>query len=231
VANFLVIDRPPDATAPAPHAAAGAHGAPAAPAENAITLGQLLKTPAFWAVTLAAIAPTTGAVILTANMVPMAASWGLTAAQGATLLSMQSLVGIAGTLIFGWVADRLGGVRALALLAFGATILWALLYLLPPSFVVLAGLIGVAGLLGAGSLPVNGAALSELFGRESFSRVYGIFNLVNLPFGVACVPISAMIFQRTGSYAGAILAQAIFFAIAIALASFARAHPPQTQTA
>jgi MFS family permease len=221
VANFFVIDRPPDVSS---QPATGDTPAAAPAAVSAIPVRQLLKIPAFWAITLAAIAPITGAVILTTNMIPMAATWGLTASQGAILLSMQSIVGIAGTLIFGWVADRLGGVLSLALIVFNAAILWLLL-LLHPSFILLALLVGLIGLHHSGSLPVTGAALSELVGRESFSRAYGIFNLINLPFAVFCVPLSAHIYSNSGSYSGAILVQAIFFAVVLPLALFARRRP------
>jgi MFS family permease len=219
-ANFFVIDWPPDAS-PRP-AADSPHGAAQPAAVGGVSVGTLLKSPKFWAITLAGIAPITGAVILTANMVPMAAAWGLTAAQGAVLLSMQSIIGIAGTLIFGWVVDRLGGVLSLALVVFDGAILWALL-LLHPSFEVRALIVGLIGLHGSGSLPVTGAALSELFGRESFSRVYGIFNLINLPFAVLCVPLSAYIYARTGSYADAVIGEAALLAIAIPSALLARA--------
>ena len=72
---------------------------------------------------------------------------------------------------------------------------------------------------------MSSAALSELFGTESFSRVYGIFNLINLPFAVLCVPATAMIYGRTGSYTDAILVQILFFALAVPLALIARAAP------
>jgi hypothetical protein len=42
-------------------------------------------------------------------------------------------------------------------------------------------------------------ALSEGFGRENFSRAYGLVNLINLPFSVVSVPAASMVYARTGS--------------------------------
>jgi MFS family permease len=214
VANLFVIDQIPGVEAAAPTADTPA-------ADGAMTMPQLLRSPRFWLVMLATIASVTGSVLITANMVPIASGWGLSATLAATLLTVQSLVGIAGTVFFGWVADRLGGVATLAILLFDAAILWALL-LIGPGFVSAAVIVGLIGLHGAGAMPVLGLAITELFGRESYSRAFGLFNIVNLPFGVLCVPASALVYARTGSYAAVIMGQAAFLLFGALLAFFAR---------
>jgi MFS family permease len=219
IANFFVIDRPPASDSAARAADTnGAHG-PAAP--GAMTMAMLLRSPLFWALMLAYIASITGSILITSQMVPLARSWGMSATLAATLISIQSFAGIGGTVLFGWVADRLGGALALAILVFDAALLWTLLLFQPafPAAVVIVGLIGVHG---AGAIPVLGVALSESFGRESFSRAYGLVNLVNLPFAVVSVPAAAMVFAHTGSYAGAIVGQVAFLALGSVLVLFAR---------
>lgn len=208
-ANLFIVDHPPGAAAAA-EAAAGAHG-PAG--EGALTTPQLLKSPVFWAMALAFMASAAASIVLTAHMVPIARTWGVSATLAATLLSIQAFAGIAGTVVFGWVADRLGGTRALFLVAFDAALLWLLLLLELP-FPLKAGIVALIGLHGAGALPVMSVALSERFGRESFSRAFGLTNLVNLPVSVVCVPAAALVYTRTGSYAGAIVGVAAFLALA-----------------
>lgn len=211
VANFFIVDRPPgQEAATAPADGHGAHGAPAT--AGAMTMAQLLRTPRFWALSLAFMASAAGSIVLTSHMVPMAQSWGIAAALAATLLSVQSLVGIAGTIVFGWITDRLGGALTLAILVFDSAVLWLLLLLHLP-FAATVVIIGLIGLHGAGAVPVMSVALSEAFGRESFSRAYGLVNLVNLPISVLCVPAAALVYTRTGSYAGAIVGQAGFFVL------------------
>ncbi len=240
LANFFVIDHPPQSDPASATASSGSasvashgdeiagHGHGAPQAAGGATMLQLLRLPRFWAISLAAVAPITGAVILAAHMVPMAQSWGLTATLGATLLTVQSIAGIPGTVIFGWIADRIGSVLTLSLIIFDCAVLWLLLLIQPP-FVVTAAIAGLLGLHVAGSLPVLSSTLAELFGRESFSRAYGIFNLINLPFSVLCVPLVALLYARTGSYSNAILVQATFLVISVPLALSVRRLAPNAQ--
>lgn len=236
IANLFIIDRPPGSRqdraaeahgAHAPNRAHGAHapnrahGAHAPGGAETMGIGQLLRLPRFWVLVLAYVASVTGSVVFSAHIVPMARSWGYPASLAATLFSIELFAGIAGTVLFGWIADRLGGALALVLVVFDPALLWLLLLLHPPfaGLVVLAALIGVHA---AGVLPVMGLALSEAFGRESFSRAYGLVNLINLPFSVLCVPAASMVYAHTGSYDGAIMGVAAFLGLASLLAVSAR---------
>lgn len=214
-ANLFVMDRPPGAEA------AVAAGDAAAPQDGGLTMAQLVRSPRFWGLAVAFIASAVGSIVLTVHMVPMARSWGLSATLAATLLSIQSLIGIAGTNLFGWLADRLGPVPTMVLVVFDNAVLWLLL-LIHPTFPEAAVIIGLIGLHGAGMVPVFGAALAAVFGRESFSRAYGLIQLIILPFSVLCVPAAALVFTRTGSYAGVIIGVAIFLALGSLTALSAR---------
>ena len=219
IANLFIIDRPPGSEAAS--ASADAHGAHGLAAAGDASMVQLLRSPRFWTLALAFMASAAGSIILTAHMAPMARAWGLSATLAAALLSVQSLAGMGGTVLFGWIADKLGGVRALALLVFDAALLWALLLLHMP-FAATVVVVGLIGLHGAGAVPVLSVALSERFGREGFSRAYGLVNLVNLPVSVLCVPAAALVYARTGSYAGAIVGEAVFLMLASLLVLAAR---------
>jgi MFS family permease len=221
IANLFIVDHPPGGDTSSPKA----DGAAKPGTAGTMSVADLLRSPRFWALAIAAVSSTTGSIVLTAHMVPMAGTWGYSPTLAATLLSIQSLVGIAGTILFGWVSDRIGGVTALAIIVFDGAVLWMLLLLQPP-FAMMAVLVGLIGLHGAGVLPVFGLVLSEAFGRENFSRAYGIANLLNLPFSVMCVPAAAIVYTKTGSYTGAIFGQAIFFVIAVVLALSARRRRP-----
>jgi MFS family permease len=210
VVDLFIVDRPPGSEAdPAGADAHGAHGAAAAGAGGA-TMPELLRSVRFWTMSLVFMASAASSIVLTAHMVPMAKIWGYSPTLAATLLSAMSFAGIAGTLLFGWISDRLGGPRTLALLAFDSAILWVLLLVPHRPFAATIGIIALMGLHGAGALPAMSAALSEVFGQQSFSRAYGLANLVNLPVSVVCVPAAAMIYARTGSYAGAMVVVAAF---------------------
>jgi len=207
VGALFVVDHPPALEGAS--ALAAEAGPPVKPVRSMV---ELLVTSRFWVLTLAFVASITGSVVITSQMTPMAQSWGLTATLGATLLSIQSLAGIAGPVLYGWIADRLGGALALAVLVLVAALLWTLL-LIHPNFAAIAVVVALIGVHGAAAVPVLGVALAEAVGRESFSRAYGLVNLLNLPFSVLCVPAAALVYSRTGSYAGAIIGQAGFLAL------------------
>jgi MFS family permease len=209
--NFFIVDNPPGL------AAAVLSSTP----ENArdtipprsLSIAQLLRMPRFWAVAICYPAASAGLVFLAALLVPLARSWGFSATLAASLLSIQCAAAVVGTILFGWLADRLGSARTLALLLFNGTVLWLLL-LLHPSFIVTAIIIGLIGAHAVGALPAVGVALSEYFGRESFSKAFGLVVLINLPFSVLAVPAVSMVFTRTGSYDGALIGEAAFLILA-----------------
>jgi MFS family permease len=219
IANFCIVDRPPGVTgAAANDMQANAQGRST---EDGAGLMKLVSTPRFWGLSLAYIASITGSMILAAHIVPMARSWGFTATLAATLLSVQAFTGIGGTIAFGWVADRLGGALTLGILLFNSAVLLLLLLLHPPFAAVLL-IFGLLGIHGAGAVPVIGIAITENFGRESFSRAYGLVNLINLPFSVTAVPAAALLYTRTGSYEAAIVCEAAFLALGCVLAFSAK---------
>lgn len=207
-ATLLVIEQPEGATA-----TAGADQ-PAAP--DSMSVAQLLASPRFWALTLAVGAINTSSVILGAQLIPMAVSWGIDRAPAALLASVMSLAGIAGSVLFGWVSDRIGGGRTLALLAFDAALLWAL-FLAGLPYAALALVVALIGMHGSGAIPALSRAIGEWPGPESFSRAYGLASTAALPITILGVMGTASVFQAYGSYTVAILAMIAYFAAAVPL--------------
>jgi hypothetical protein len=136
----------------------------------------------------------------------------------------MSAVGIVGSVLFGWVADKLGGARTLALIGFDCAVLWLLLLLQPP-FAATALIIGLIGLHGVGAIPSISKALTEAFGQASFSRGYGVNQVIALPFVVFAIIGAAGVYGATQSYAPAIIAMAGYYLLAMVLALFASAGP------
>lgn len=213
-ACLLAVNHPPGGETQAPV------GADKRTADGSLSVAQLLARPRFWALCLAANASMASSVMLGSLLVPMGQSWGFTRPEAALLQSMMSMVGIAGSVLFGWVADKLGGGRSLALIGFDCAVLWAVLLLHPP-FAVTAIVIGLIGLHGAGAIPTLGRGLSDAFGQASYSRGFGLNTLIGLPFIAISVIGSAKVFTASGSYDGAIVAMAGFFIVAMLLGLYA----------
>jgi cyanate permease len=186
-------------------------------AEPIFTVPQLLRNPRFWLLALAVGALNTSSVTLASHLPAMGVAWGYAPTSAAALASVMSLVGMAGSIIFGLVSDKIGGARALALIAFDAAILWALLLMDLP-YTARAVVIGLIGMHGAGAIPAISKAMASAFGEASFSRAFGLASTVTLPLMVASVFGFGVIFQTQGSYAAGIVAIVAYFLIAVPLA-------------
>jgi cyanate permease len=192
-----------------------ARGAPAVQAH--FTVPQLLQNPRFWLLALAVGAAHTSSVTLGTHLPAMGAAWGYAPTSAAALASVMSLVGMAGSIIFGLVSDKIGGARALALIAFDDAILWSLLLMDLP-YAARAVVIGLIGMHGAGAVPAISKAMASAFGEASFSRAFGLASTAALPLMIAGVFGFGVIFQTHGSYAAGMVALVAYFVIAIPLA-------------
>jgi MFS family permease len=211
--TLLIRDWPPGA-----NKQLGEREKPAAGA-GGMTLGQLGKQAEFWVFAMAAAITISATMVLTFSMVQLGQSWGLSSGQGAILLTIMSFAGMAGSVLFGWVADRIGGARGLALLCVDYAIVFVvLLFKLP--FALLAVVIAVAGLHGSGTIPNVSRALAASFGTESYSRAFGFSTALSVPVTVIAVVGMASIHTGTGSYVAGFIALAAVL-IALALLTFA----------
>jgi MFS family permease len=221
---LFVVDNPPDTGAD------GARAEAKATVEPGITVAGLLTSRRFWGLSLAAAAITTSASIFGAHFVPMVKIWNIDATSAATLLTISSLVGMAGTVIVGWLADRIGGAGALALMCLISAAVWGTMLLQPP-FLALIPVAGLLGLLGAAVVPAFGMALSQQYGAASFGRAYGLGFVVQMPFNLVGVPIAARVYMATHSYSLAVVGLMAFFVLGALFAISARITKPAAAAA
>ena len=209
--QFLVIDFPPSAADPG-----GMDSAGEAAAHPGATTRELLGSATYWKLVLAICMLFASIVMIGSHLAPMAIGWGMSPTQAASLLGLYAGMAVVGSPLFGWIGDRIGGRAVLVIMAADLAILFGLLLLHPgfPMLMLLAALMG----LHIASVPTSFAlAIAEQFGAESFGRAYGISQLINLPFSFASVPLAAWIYERTGSYADALLVQMAVLALAVVL--------------
>lgn len=220
-ATLFVRDFPPGAEA---RAEAAAHPA-ASDADDSLTVPQILRAPAFWMLAIAAGVIITQIMMLTFNMIPIAESLGITRDQGAILQATMAFSGMAGSIIFGWIADRIGGARGMALLAFNCVVLLAVLVLVKLPFAGLLVVIGLLGLHGAGMVPNISRALTFSLGQSSFSRAFGLQGAMSVPMTMIGIWAMGASFTATGSYFAALLGVAVAMAVMVPLALAASRRP------
>lgn len=222
-ASMALIEYPPGRDIKSVPAAQGAPAA--ATAQPDFSVPQLLRSPQFWLLALATGAANTSSVTLATHLPAMGIAWGYTPTSAAALASVMSLVGMAGSVLFGLISDRIGGARALALIAFDNVILWALLLADIP-YVARAVVIGLIGMHGSGAIPAIAKAVASSFGERSFSRGFGLASTVSLPLLVGAVFGFGVIFQTQGSYAMGLEGMIVYFVVACFLALAAARRAP-----
>lgn len=160
--------------------------------------GAVIRVPAFWAIALIVGVMFAAFTAVLGNLSPFVLDSGLSAEQGARMIAMIALMAIPGTLLFGWLADRLDTRAAMALVV-ASIALGLLCYIGASYFWIMAGSV-LIGLGGGGMIPIWSAQLANAFGPWSYGRVMGLMNPVLMPFNLAAAPLAGRVMDTTGSY-------------------------------
>lgn len=212
---FLVVDRPED-IGQRPLETAEAAAEPPAP-----TAGQSVnpwRQPAFVVAGLAVGTLTAGGLTIATHLVPMALEKQLALQPASVLLSAFGIAGALGALLFGWLADRIGGPRAMAVLALAWIPPWIALLMAGPNFPELLVIAILIGTMSGGIVGLGGVILNEWLGRAAFGRALGHLYLFKVPFLFGAAPFAGYLFDRTGSYRLALSIHiASFLAVALML--------------
>ena len=195
------------------------------------SLGTAARTWRFWGVAVVYFTGCFVTQMLMIHQVAYLVDHGVHALMAAWVGGLSGLVSIPGKIGWGALADRKGR-ELVYTIAFGAVIASIGLLVLSgwyPSS-VLPYLYGVMVGLGYGVMaPVPSAVATDLYAGPSFSTIYGVLYTVmglGLAIGTWC---AGEIFDRTGSYAGALwlgLGNAVLSPIALWWAAPRRPNPP-----
>lgn len=226
----VVRDRPsdlgllPDGDPPEPLSLSQLSAPPPAAKPPGISLGESLKTSAFWIISIANLLFVFGGLSIIGHLVAFLDDAGFDNRFAAATLGGALGVSVGGRLLFGALADRLPPRQVMAM----ALILQAVatLFLLNiatrgavPAFVVTFGL-GLGGV--AVLVPL---LVGDNFGLRSFGKILGVI-MISATIGVAVGPVlTGRIFDVTGSYNGAFALHFGAFSVAAAMVLFLRKPP------
>ena len=213
-AAWLLIDHPPMQAEQERAQGVVSH---ARTSDGAMSVWQLFANRRFWLLAVAVGAANTSSVVLGTHLVSMGKSWGIDATHAAGLASAMSLVGMGGSIFYGWLSDRIGGAKSLVMILLADAVLWSLMLLQLPyaGLLVVVGLIGMGG---AGAVPSLSKAAADNFGAASFSRAFGLAATAVLPIMVGAVYGFGKVFHTFGNYQPAIIGMIVYFIIAVPLA-------------
>jgi MFS family permease len=180
-------------------------------AETGLSVPEALRTGAFGLI---------GCMMLLAAMLGMGLGYhlmaylsdvGHTAAIASLIIAIVSGLTVVGKILMGFITDRWGVRRAVAL-AFGTIAIGIVLLMGSETFLV-ACVFGVIYGLGIGApLVINPALTAECLGLKHFGAVFGVLTLLTA-FGAALGPaIVGYIYNAAGSYMPAFV---LFFGLAL----------------
>jgi len=134
-----------------------------------------------------------------AHFVPLFTEQGRTFEEANMLLAVSGGAGLVGSFLFGALADRIGGAKALMLNALIQAVMWSV-FLAPVGLPILVVDAIVVGACGAGAQAAFGVLLATLYGTKVFSRAFGLMALFTLPFLFGLTPIASLLYEASGSY-------------------------------
>ena len=186
-----------------------------------LSLKEAIYTRQLWMV--AAIFFCLGYIIFTINvhLVPHITDLGISATTAANIFAITGGIRIAGGIVLGGAADRIGsrGVLVISLILMSAAMFW----LVPVKEVWILSLFAVAyGLGNGGSAPMESTVVAELFGMKSHGFILGVISFA-FTIGGATGPLMAgYIFDVNGNYQAAFLICASIGVLALILAAILR---------
>jgi MFS family permease len=193
-----------DAPAPATRAATGAERA----GEPSLDRRAALSTGGFWGMTLGLVGCGFTDFLMTTHLAPHATDLGLDATVAANAVSLWAAANVAGILLGGSIAARLGARPALVLTY---AVRAAALFYLP--FVGQAWQLYVfAALFGATfftTAPLSATLVGELFGPVHHGAIFGAANLFHHSAGALGSYAGGLVFDLTGSYRAIFLLAAL----------------------
>ncbi|GLV24156.1 MFS transporter [Sphingobium sp. Cam5-1] len=185
--------------------------APAPRPEKAASSREIMTSKPFWVLGIIIGLLTAAGIMMMTHLVPMAQSMGIGLESASLLLSIYGMAGVLGALLFGWLADRVGGRLAIAIQAFAWIVPWLLLLAVDGDFVTMLLLSIWIGLCSGSVVVLLGVTMGQWMGQANFGRAMGLVYFIKIPFMFVAGPLGGFIFDMTGSYRWAIILHATTF--------------------
>lgn len=200
---FLVVDRPSDRGLNPD----GAAEPPATMAEEMakakISVREIVGDPAFWMLVVTVSIVTGGMKGMITNLASLAADNGISATDGALLISIYSGCSFIAKLSFAALADKLGP-RAMMFVALGgfAAGMACLTQAAVGGYSMIVLGVALVGILGGFMIPVESYIAPRVFGQRAVGRAMGLLSGTILIVMLTTPPLFGLIYDLTGSYTG-----------------------------
>ena len=188
-----------------------------APARSSATVGEAVRTPAFWLLALAVTMTGTCNMIIIVHQTRMLVDIGYSLPLASLIFGMMGLTRAVGGLIWGPLSDRIGRSTCVVIICsislVGLALLWLTSHVPAESsalrMALLAGYLLMFGLGYSAMSPVYASSVSDKFAGKNLGTILGLLDL-GFGLGSAAGPWWAgWMFDRYGSYDAVILGVAL----------------------
>jgi MFS family permease len=171
---------------------------------SGLSLGQAVKTSWFWFFGLIIFGSLFCVGLLTVHIAPYAIDIGISAMIAASVISVFGGTSIIGRFASGYLSDKIGARRVLAIciIIMTLTIIWLLFARATWMFYLFAVVYGIAY---GGIVPLYTLISVELFGLKFLGTISATASLLGMMGAALGAPTAGSIFDFTGSYHWALL--------------------------
>jgi MFS transporter, MCT family, solute carrier family 16 (monocarboxylic acid transporters), member 10 len=172
----------------------------------------ILTHSIFWLIVLGDGVLNGANITNSAHIVPLAVEAGISTSAAAILLSASGCASILGSLFSGFLSDRMGAARTLALVGVGLAVSWGVLATTTWYPGLMFAMI-LCGGCGAAVFPPTNILLTQVFGLRALPQALGLLGPFGLPFTFAMSPAVGAIHDMAGNYRFAFVALALMCAL------------------
>jgi sugar phosphate permease len=186
-----------------------------APAQK-LSTASILRDSNFWLISLMLGTVFCGAMGVVSNLIQFVSDKGISASEGAVLLSIFSGANFAGKLLCAGIIDRVNLRLAMAVMlgVLGAGMFG---FLQAEGYGVLVISSIICGVSGGAAVPIWGVILARVYGPDQIGKMMGAMSFVIMPFTLLSPPIFGWVFDQSGSYDNAFIGYLVLLAFAMML--------------
>ncbi len=176
---------------------------------------QLMRRADFWLMVVGIGLLNGSGMVKISHLVALTAERGLSLADATMLLAVSGGAGVVGSLMFGWLADQIGGLRALIVNGLVQAGTWVI-FLFDPNMPVLIADAIVMGIVGAGVYAAMVVAFTDVFDAVNLPRVMGVSGVFVVIPNFLSPPVAGLLRDMSGSYTMVLIAATAACLVAVA---------------
>ena len=176
--------------------------APATRIIERTAIGDALRVPSFWLLSVGLFNCGFSMSLLSAHGVPMLTDHGFRPMTASSAIGFLGMTAIGGGLLLGLISDRWGRTPVLASVYVLRLIAFAMLFFVrDPLLLLVVAAIGGVGM--SGSLAMTSALTGDIFGRYSVGSIFGLIFLSHQTGAALGSWLGGTLFDLTGGYGAA----------------------------